>query len=59
MSTSPSSIVPSNPARKSGIDSPNWPTTILPVGSAISGNSSCCSRMPGDMAVLNRTASIS
>ena len=44
---SPSSTVPSKPARKSGMDSPNWPTTILPVGSAISGNSSCCSRMPG------------
>src|SRR6187397_2719136 len=38
---------------------PNWPTTILPSTLAIIGNSSCCSRMPGDMAVRNSTASIS
>ena len=31
----------------SGTDRPNWPTTILPSRSPISGNSSCCSRMPG------------
>ena len=58
-STSPSPISPSKPSRKSGIDSPNWPTTIFPLGSAISGNSSCCSRMPGDSAVRNSTSSIS
>ena len=57
--TSPSSMSPSKPSRKSGIDSPNWPTTIFPPGSAISGNSSCCSRMPGDSAVRNSTSSIS
>ena len=57
--TSPSSMVPSKPSRKSGMDSPNWPTTIFPLGSAISGNSSCCSRMPGDSAVRNSTSSIS
>ncbi len=38
---------------------PNWPTTILPSRFAISGNSSCCSRMPGDIAVRNSTVSIS
>ena len=38
---------------------PNWPTTILPSELAIIGNASCCSRMPGDIAVRNRTASIS
>jgi hypothetical protein len=57
--TSPSSMVPAKPSRKSGMDSPNWPTTIRPLGSAISGNSSCCSRMPGDRAVRNSTSSIS
>ena len=56
---SPSSTVPSKPARKSGMDSPNWPTTIFPDGSPMSGNSSCCSRMPGLIAVRNSTASIS
>jgi hypothetical protein len=57
--TSPSATVSSNPSRKSGIESPNWPTTIFPLGSPISGNSSCCSRMPGDRAVRNSTSSIS
>ena len=57
--TSPSSIVPSNPARKSGTERPNWPTTIFPLGSPISGNSSCCSRMPGESAVRKSTSSIS
>ena len=38
---------------------PNWPTTILPSWLAIIGKASCCSRMPGDMAVRNSTASIS
>ena len=38
---------------------PNWPTTILPSMLAIIGNSSCCSRMPGDIAVRNSTVSIS
>jgi len=38
---------------------PNWPTTILPSTLAIIGNSSCCSRMPGDMAVRKSTVSIS
>ena len=38
---------------------PNWPTIILPEGSAISGKASPCSRMPGDMAVRTRVASIS
>ena len=41
------------------MNDPNWPTTIFPSGFAIKGNSSCCSRMPGDMAVRKRTASIS
>ena len=41
------------------MNEPNWPTTILPSRLAISGNSSCCSRMPGDMAVRNSTVSIS
>ena len=50
---------PSKPSRKSGMDRPNWPTTIFPLGSAISGNSSCCSRMPGESAVRNSTSSIS
>src|SRR3954466_10116568 len=58
-STSPSSTVPSNRPSSAGIDSPNCPTTILPAGSAISGNSSCCSRMPGDSAVRKSTSSIS
>ena len=40
-------------------DRPNWPTTILPSLLAIIGKASCCSRMPGDIAVRNRTASIS
>jgi len=57
--TSPSSTVPSKLSRKSGIESPNCPTTILPSGSPISGNSSCCSRMPGESAVRNSTSSIS
>ncbi len=57
--TSPSSTVSSKPARKSGIDRPNCPTIILPSGSPMSGNSSCCSRMPGDSAVRNSTSSIS
>jgi hypothetical protein len=38
---------------------PNWPTTILPSRLAIIGKASPCSRMPGDMAVRNSTASIS
>jgi hypothetical protein len=57
--TSPSSTVSSKPSRKSGMDRPNWPTTIFPLGSPISGNSSCCSRMPGDSAVRKSTSSIS
>ena len=57
--TSPSSMVPSKFSRKSGMDRPNWPTTIFPSASPISGNSSCCSRMPGDSAVRNSTSSIS
>src|SRR5882762_7932445 len=44
---------------KPQMNEPNWPTTILPSTLAIIGNSSCCSRMPGDMAVLNNTVSIS
>jgi len=44
---------------KPWMNEPNWPTTILPSRLAMSGNSSCCSRMPGDMAVRNSTASIS
>ncbi len=38
---------------------PNCPTTILPSVLAIIGNSSCCSRIPGDIAVRNSTVSIS
>src|SRR3990172_514352 len=38
---------------------PNWPTTMRPLGSVIMGNSSCCSRITGDIAVRYRTASIS
>src|SRR5512139_3591651 len=38
---------------------PKWPTTSLPSTLAIIGNSSCCSRMPGDIAVRNSTVSIS
>src|SRR5580658_6479786 len=41
------------------MNEPNWPTTILPSRLAIIGNSSCCSRIPGDMAVRNSTVSIS
>ena len=46
-------------AQKSADERPNWPTTMRPLRSAINGNSSCCSRMPGDMAVRKSTASIS
>jgi hypothetical protein len=38
---------------------PNWPTIILPFWSAIIGKASPCSRMPGDMAVRTKVASIS
>ena len=48
---SPSSMVPSYSRLKPWMKEPNWPTTILPSGLAIIGNSSCCSRIPGDMAV--------
>src|SRR3954449_7431861 len=41
------------------IYAPNWPTTIRPCGSVSIGNSSCCSRMTGDIAERNSTASIS
>src|SRR5580692_842488 len=41
------------------MNEPNWPTIILPSRLAIIGNSSCCSRIPGDMAVRNSTVSIS
>ena len=41
------------------MNEPNCPTTILPSRFAISGNSSCCSRIPGDIAVRNSTVSIS
>jgi len=41
------------------INDPNCPTTILPWRFAIIGNSSCCSRIPGDIAVRNSTVSIS
>lgn len=58
-STSPSSTVPSKRSSSAGIDRPNCPATIRPCGSAMSGNSSCCSRMPGDSAVRNSTSSIS
>src|SRR6185312_12370363 len=44
---------------KPQMNEPNWPTTILPAGLAIIGNSSCCSRMPGDIAVRKSTVSIS
>jgi hypothetical protein len=56
---SPSSIVPWKPSIKPQMKEPNWPTTILPSWLAIMGKASCCSRMPGDMAVRKRTASIS
>src|ERR1044071_7379996 len=38
---------------------PNWPTTMRPCGSVSIGNSSCCSRITGDIAERNSTASIS
>ena len=41
------------------MNEPNCPTTMRPLRSAIIGNSSCCSRIPGDIAVRNSTASIS
>src|ERR1700733_8313555 len=56
---SPSSIVPLYPCKKPQMNEPNWPTTISPSRLAIIGNSSCCSRIPGDMAVRNSTVSIS
>ena len=56
---SPSPTVPLKLSRKSGTDRPNCPTTIFPLGSAMSGNSSCCSRIPGESAVRKSTSSIS
>src|ERR1700722_2516407 len=41
------------------MNEPNWTTTILPSRLAIIGNTSCCSRIPGDIAVRNSTVSIS
>ncbi len=38
---------------------PNWPTIMRPLASVIIGNSSCCSRITGDIAERNSTASIS
>ena len=59
MKMSPSSTVPLYPAQKPGKNDPNCPTIILPSWLAIIGKASCCSRIPGDMAVRNNTASIS
>src|SRR3954452_10229259 len=49
----------SQPAIISLMYAPNWPTTIRPCGSVSIGNSSCCSRMTGDIALRKSTASIS
>src|SRR3954452_13465886 len=49
----------SQPAIISLMYAPNWPTTMRPCGSVSIGNSSCCSRMTGDMAERKSTASIS
>ena len=57
--TSPSSMLPLYWRRKPSMNEPNWPTTMRPWRSAISGKASPCSRMPGDSAVRNSVASIS
>ena len=57
--TSPSTIGSSKVSSISEMYEPNWPTTIRPCGSVIIGNSSCCSRITGLIAVRKSVASIS
>ena len=57
--TSPSEISPPKRSITSGMYEPNWPTTIWPRALQIIGNSSCCTRIVGDMAARRTTSSIS